>query len=119
MKVIRFADARRCEPDPGWRRAALCDGKDISIEHFVKPPRHLSPRHSHPQAQVLVVLEGEIAVITDGEGRVVLGKGDTAYVAGDEPHVVENVLDVESVALDIFVPGRSFDFWQERARRMK
>jgi len=34
-----------------------------------------------------------------------------------QPHIVENALDTESVGLDIFVPGRSFDFWAERAAR--
>jgi quercetin dioxygenase-like cupin family protein len=114
MKIIRFEAADNYEPEKDWKRVSLCAGPDISIEHFVKPARHASPRHAHPQAQVLVVLEGQIAVVTDRDGEQVLSKGDTAYIPGDESHVVRNVLDTVAVGLDIFVPGRSFDFWLKR-----
>jgi quercetin dioxygenase-like cupin family protein len=113
MQVIRFAEAERYEPEPDWKRASLCGQAEISIEHFVKPPRHASPRHAHANAQVLVVLKGQMTIATDTE-EVTLGEGDTVYIPGDEPHVVTNPLDEPSVGLDIFVPGRSFDFWRKR-----
>jgi hypothetical protein len=31
--------------------------------------------------------------------------------------VVTNVMDEPSVGLDIFIPGRSFDFWLQRKRQ--
>ncbi|MBC8433714.1 MAG: hypothetical protein H8D96_17530 [Desulfobacterales bacterium] len=43
----------------------MCNENDISIEHFVKPPQHASPLHGHPNAQVLVVLKGKLAIQTD------------------------------------------------------
>ncbi|MFH0778169.1 MAG: cupin domain-containing protein [Candidatus Eisenbacteria bacterium] len=116
MKVIRFDAAETCEPQKDWKRASLCNQRDISIEHFVKPPHHASPKHEHPNAQVLVVLEGSLAITTDGDGEVVLQNGDAAYIPGDEGHVVTNPLSVPSVGLDIFVPGRSFDFWSKRKK---
>lgn len=116
MQVVRFESAESYEPEQDWRRRSLCSSPEISIEHFVKPPRHASPRHAHPSAQVLIVLEGQLAV-TDGRGRrEVLGPGDTVHIPGDEEHVVENTLDRPSVGVDIFVPGRSFDFWTRRPR---
>ena len=114
MKIIRFDNAERYEPEENWKRASLCSEKDISIEHFVKPPYHTSPLHEHPNAQVLVVLKGKLAVITDNDGEQMLEKGDAAYIPGGEPHIVKNVLDQPSVGIDIFVPGRSFDFWLKR-----
>jgi quercetin dioxygenase-like cupin family protein len=114
MKVIRFRGAESYEPEKDWKRLSLCSEKDISIEHFVKPPYHSSPRHDHPSAQVLVVLKGKIAIVTDKDGEQVLEEGDTAYIPGNEPHVVKNVLNEPSIGLDIFVPGRSFDFWLKR-----
>lgn len=114
MKITRFAEGACYEPEKDWKRLSLCSEPDISIEHFVKPPHHASPRHEHPNAQVLVVLEGKIAVVTDQDGEHILEKGDAAYIPGHEPHVVKNVLDIPSVGLDIFVPGRSFDFWVKR-----
>jgi quercetin dioxygenase-like cupin family protein len=116
MKVIRFNSAETYEPEKDWKRVNLCNEEDISIEHFVKPPHHASPLHDHPNAQVLVVLKGKLAIFTDGNGEQVLEEGDTAYIPWGEPHVVTNPLDVPSIGLDIFIPGRSFDFWLKREK---
>jgi len=116
MKVIRHKTAETYEPEKDWKRVSLCNEADISLEHFVKPPRHASPLHHHPSAQVLVVLRGKLAIATDADGEQVLDEGDAVYIPGDEPHVVTNPLDVPSVGLDIFVPGRSFDFWLQRKK---
>ena len=114
MQIIHFRDADSYEPEKDWKRVSLCNQEDISIEHFVKPPGHASPRHAHPNAQVLVVLQGRLTIVTDADGEQVLEEGDAAYLPGNEPHVVKNPLDRVSVGIDIFVPGRSFDFWLKR-----
>jgi quercetin dioxygenase-like cupin family protein len=114
MKVVRFEEADSYEPEENWKRVSLCGHGDVSIEHFVKPPGHASPRHQHPNAQVLVVLEGRLAISTSDGGERELGEKDAAYIPGGEPHVVRNPLDRPSSGLDIFVPGRSFDFWLKR-----
>jgi quercetin dioxygenase-like cupin family protein len=118
MKVTRFSTAETCEPEKAWRRVSLCSEEDISVERFIKPPGHASPRHKHPNAQVLVVLKGRLCVMTDTDGEQELGEGDAVYIPGEEPHVVKNPLDRECVGIDIFVPGRGFDFWirQKQAR---
>ena len=117
MKVIRFKTAETYEPEPAWKRVSLCNEKDISIEHFIKPPHHASPRHDHPNAQVLVVLKGQLAIVTEEEGEVVLDEGDAVYLPGNQPHIVKNALGEPSVGLDIFIPGRSFDFWLKRSAK--
>jgi quercetin dioxygenase-like cupin family protein len=114
MKVIRFNCAETYEPEKNWKRTSLCNQKDISIEHFIKPPRHASPKHDHPNAQVLVVLKGKLSIITDEDGEQILSVGDAAYITGGQRHIVTNPLEEPSVGLDIFVPGRSFDFWLRR-----
>jgi quercetin dioxygenase-like cupin family protein len=114
MRVIRFDDAETYEPESDWKRASLCNESDISIEHFVKPPLHASPLHEHPNAQVLIVLKGKISIKTSSGEQRILGEGDAAYIPGNEPHIVTNELEVPSIGLDIFVPGRSFDFWRKR-----
>jgi quercetin dioxygenase-like cupin family protein len=114
MKVIHFEKAESYEPEKDWRRVSLCSEKEISIEHFTKPPGHASPRHDHPNAQILVVLKGKLSVFTDNDGEKVLSEGDSAYIPGGEAHVVINMLDEPSTGIDIFVPGRSFDFWLKR-----
>lgn len=114
MKVMRFDTAETYEPDKDWKRVSLCAEEDISLEHFSKPPGHASPKHDHPSAQVLVVLKGKLAIITDEEGEKVLDEGDAVYIPGNESHIVKNPLDAACVGIDIFVPGRSFDFWLKR-----
>lgn len=115
MKVIRIAEGETYEPDKDWKRISLCSQPDISIEHFVKPPGHASPRHDHPNAQVLIVLEGKLTITTDDDEQT-LDVGDCVYIPGDEPHIVSNPLGTVSVGIDIFVPGRSFDFWRKRGK---
>jgi quercetin dioxygenase-like cupin family protein len=113
MKVIRFDGAESYEPEENWKRVNLCGEEDISIEYFVKPPGHASPEHDHPNAQVLLVLEGELSIFAGGREEI-LSKGDAVYFPGGETHVITNTLKTPSVGLDIFVPGRSFDFWLKR-----
>ena len=118
MKLIKITEGESYEPEKDWKRISLCNQPDISIEHFIKPPHHHSPKHSHPSAQVLVVLKGKIAVTGESESCE-LGEGDTIYIPGDEEHVVSNLLDTVSIGLDIFVPGRSFDFWLNKLKKDK
>jgi len=118
MKVIRFSEAESYEPEKDWKRVSLCAQADISVEHFTKPAKHASPPHEHPNSQVLVVLEGKINVATDQQDLSV-GEGDAIYIEGDVPHVVTNPLETPAVGLDIFVPGRSFDFWLKRKAESK
>ena len=115
MEVIHFGKAESYEPERDWKRVSLCNQEDISVEHFCKPPGHASPRHEHPNAQVLVVLKGNLVVKTDDDEQY-LDEGDAVYIPGNEQHVVKNPLMQPSVGIDIFVPGRSFDFWLKRKR---
>jgi quercetin dioxygenase-like cupin family protein len=116
VHIIRFSKAESYEPEKDWKRVSLCNRSDISIEHFIKPAGHASPMHDHPSAQVLIVLKGRLSVITDSGEQYLLDEGDAAYIPGGEPHVVTNPLNEASIGLDIFVPGRSFDFWLKRNR---
>jgi quercetin dioxygenase-like cupin family protein len=114
MKVIHFNDAKSYEPEKNWKRVSLCNEKDVSVEYFVKPPKHASPSHKHPSAQILVVVKGKLSVMNESDAEVVLNEGDAVYFSENETHIVKNILDKPSIGIDIFVPGRSFDFWLKR-----
>ena len=118
MKIIQFKNAESCEPEKDWKRVSLCSESDISIEHFVKPPQHASPEHEHPNAQVLIVLKGRLSIVTDADGEQLVDEGDAAYIPGNESHMVKNPLDVPTVGIDIFVPGRPFDFWLKHLKSL-
>ena len=116
MKVVRFKQAETYEPEKEWKRSSLCNEKEISVEHFVKPPFHASPLHSHSNAQILIVLQGQLSVVDDSGYEGVLDENDAVFIPGDEMHMVKNPLGEKSIGLDIFVPGRSFDFWVKRTK---
>ncbi|RME19337.1 MAG: hypothetical protein D6806_18485 [Deltaproteobacteria bacterium] len=51
----------------------------------------------------------------EGEEPVELGPFDTAWFPPGERHAVQNALAGEvSVGIDVFVPGRDFDFWLKK-----
>ncbi len=118
MKIVRSESAESYEPEEGWKRTSLCREHEISIEHFVKPARHASPLHNHPNLQILVVLSGKVVIRTDSDEQV-LNEGDCAFLSGGESHSVINPADEPATGLDIFVPGRSFDFWLNREPGME
>jgi quercetin dioxygenase-like cupin family protein len=113
MKYVPFDDAETYEPDEGWRRASMAGSDQFSFEWFEKPPGHSSPMHDHENEQVCLCLEGELTVYTEDE-EVTLRENDSVLLESWESHRVENTGDERAVALDVFAPGRSFDFWTDR-----
>ncbi|WP_255171729.1 cupin domain-containing protein [Natrononativus amylolyticus] len=113
MKPVRFENTETYEPDDGWKRASLAGSNQFTFEWFEKPPGHSSPMHDHENEQVCVVLEGELTVFTESD-QVTLKKHDSVLLESWESHRVENTGDERAVALDVFAPGRGFDFWTDR-----
>lgn len=113
MDHVPFAHAEQYEPDPGWQRRALAGSDAFSFEWFEKPPGHGSPMHDHEQEQVCVCLDGELTVHFGAES-VTLEPYDSVLIESNETHAVENTGDERAVGLDVFAPGRSFDFWTDR-----
>ena len=114
MREVSFDGAETYEPEEGWQRRALAGSDAFSFEYFEKPPGHTSPMHDHENEQVCVCLAGELTVATVDD-EVTLEQHDSVHLAGGEPHRVENTGDVRAVGIDVFAPGRSFDFWLDRA----
>jgi quercetin dioxygenase-like cupin family protein len=113
VRPVAFDAADSYEPDAGWRRVSLAGSDRVSLEWFEKPPGHSSPMHDHENEQVCVCLRGELAVETP-DGRVTLHADDSVHLDAREPHRVENTGEEVAVGLDVFAPGRSFDFWTDR-----
>lgn len=113
MEVVDFDSAETYEPDEGWRRVSLAGSEQFTFEWFEKPPGHSSPMHDHKNEQVCVVLEGEITVFTEDD-ETTLGPFDSVWLDSWERHRVENTGDERAVAIDVFAPGRGFDFWTDR-----
>ena len=114
MDHVPFDDAETYEPEDGWGRAALAGSDAFSFEWFEKPPGHSSPMHDHENEQVCVCLQGELTIHTKTE-TVTLEQYDSVHLEGWEAHRVENTGETTAIGLDVFAPGRSFDFWTDRA----
>jgi quercetin dioxygenase-like cupin family protein len=115
MKVIRFNEADEVEPQKSWLHKSMCNDKVISIEYFEKPPKHSSPFHSHSNSQILYVLSSKLQIDTESESQI-LDQNDSVFIDSNEIHKIVNPTDEISVGLDIFIPGRSFDFWEDKLK---
>ena len=113
MQLVSFDEAETYEPDDGWRRVSMAGSDRFAFEWFEKPPGHSSPMHDHENEQVCLVLGGELTVYTEDDA-VTLGRYDSVHLEPWESHRVENTGDERAVGLDVFAPGRSFDFWTDR-----
>ncbi len=114
MDYVPFAEAEQYEPEEGWQRRALAGSDQFSFEYFEKPPGHASPLHDHENEQVCVCLSGELTVHFDSRDSVTLEEYDSILLGASETHAVENTGEKTAVGLDVFAPGRSFDFWTDR-----
>lgn len=113
MHPVRFEAAETYEPEAGWRRVSLAGSEQFSFEYFEKPPGHTSPMHDHDNEQVCVCLAGELTLYTEDDS-ITLEQYDSALLESGEPHRVENEGEETAIGLDVFAPGRSFDFWTDR-----
>ena len=113
MREVPFDEAETYEPEPGWRRVAMAGSERFSFEWFEKPPGHASPMHSHDPEQVCICLSGALEVETPTD-RTTLGPNDSVWLDANEEHLVRNPGETAATGIDVFAPGRSFDFWTDR-----
>ncbi len=114
MHVERFDTAQTYEPEKNWRRVALAGSEAFTFEWFEKSRGHASPMHDHENEQVCIVIEGELTLHSEAADSVTLEKYDSAWLKPWETHSVENIGETTAIGLDVFAPGRSFDFWTDR-----
>lgn len=84
----------------------------MSIQFFEFPPGSVVPEHSHEQAQIGFVYEGELTLTVDGED-VVVGPGDAYLLESEEPHRGENRGDEPVRGVDVFSPPRGAPNWSD------
>lgn len=113
MRSVKFDEAETYEPEESWARRALAGSDQFTFEWFEKPAGHSSPMHDHENEQVCLCLSGELTVHTEEES-VTLEQYDSVKLDSWESHRVENTTEERAVGLDVFAPGRSFDFWTDR-----
>jgi quercetin dioxygenase-like cupin family protein len=114
MEHVPFESAESYAPEEGWQRVSLAGSDRFTFEWFEKSPGHSSPMHDHENEQVCVLLAGELTIHTEDDSVTLTEPYDSVHLDSNETHAVENTGEERAVALDVFAPGRSFDFWTDR-----
>ena len=89
---------------PGITRRTVAHGKNMYQMMATLAAGSTMPAHSHPQEQIVHILEGQMRLIVDGVPHELL-PGDSFYLASDVPHGVETLLPTR--VLDTFSPPRN------------
>lgn len=89
---------------PGITRRTVANGKTMYQMLATLAAGSIMPAHSHPQEQIVHILEGKMRLIVDGVAHE-LSTGDSFYLASNVPHGVE-VMSPTRV-LDTFSPPRN------------
>ena len=88
---------------PGIARRTVAHGKNMYQMMATLAAGSTMPAHSHPQEQIVHILEGKMRLIVDGVPHE-LSAGDSFYLASNVPHGVEVILPTR--VLDTFSPPR-------------
>ena len=100
---------------PGITRRTVANGKTMYQMLATLATGSIMPAHSHPQEQIVHILEGKMRLIVDGVPHE-LSTGDSFYLASNVPHGVE-VMSPTRV-LDTFSPPRDdYLAMDEKARQ--
>jgi quercetin dioxygenase-like cupin family protein len=88
---------------PGIKRRTQASGKTMYQMVAELEAGSRMPEHSHPQEQLVHILEGKMRLIVAGTAHELVA-GDSFYLAADIPHGVETV--EKTRVLDTFSPPR-------------
>ena len=88
---------------PGITRRTVAHGKTMYQMIATLAAGSRMPEHSHPQEQIVHILEGRMRLIVEGAPHELL-PGDSFYLASNVPHGVETMLLTR--VLDTFSPPR-------------
>lgn len=102
--VLKYKEITPTHPAPGITRRILAHGGNIMGVEATFEKGAVGEVHVHPHEQVSYILSGSFEYEVNGQ-KYILHKGDSYYVAPNEPHGAIALED--AVILDIFTPQRS------------
>ena len=97
---------------PGITRRTVAHGNTMYQMLATLAAGSKMPAHSHPQEQIVHILEGKMRLIVEGVPHE-LSTGDSFYLASNVPHGVETLSATR--VLDTFSPPRTI-IWQSTKR---
>ena len=99
---------------PGITRRTVANGRTMYQMVATLAAGSRMPAHSHPQEQIVHILDGQMRLIVEGVPHT-LSTGDSFYLASNVPHGVETTLPTR--VLDTFSPPRE-DYLQIDEEKM-
>ena len=103
MYFFRECDCRRTTLANGTILTLQAHDENMTTLGSFLPAGVIKPSHSHPEAQIYLVISGRMRV-TIGNETMVLSAGDTAIVPGNVSHVTEVLED--TMEIEVFSPAR-------------
>ena len=100
----------------GTTTRVLCpahvSGGRLSVMHQILAPGMVARAHRHAnEDQIVIVLDGQIAVWVEGEAACELGHNGLAFRPRGRLHALWNTADQPTTILEITTPGESFERW--------
>lgn len=102
MTTIRLADEPDFVPIEGYC-AKLIHTESMTVAHWTIDAACELPEHSHPQEQILNMMEGEFELILNGT-PIRLQAGDVLVIPGNIPHAGRAITDCKII--DVWHPRR-------------
>ena len=90
-------------------------GDNVMTNFVTYAPHTEAPVHVHEEEQVVIVLEGELEFVIDGQTKL-MRPGDVAVIPSWVPHGART-LEVGCVQVDVFTPPRRTLLDHARAQR--
>jgi quercetin dioxygenase-like cupin family protein len=90
-------------------------GDNVMTNFVTFAPHTVAPMHVHEEEQVVIVLDGELEFVIDGQTQL-MGPGDVAVIPSWVPHG-GRTLEVGCTEVDVFTPPRKTLLDHARAQR--
>ena len=90
-------------------------GDNVMTNFVTFAPHTVAPMHVHEEEQVVIVLDGELEFVIDGQTKL-LRPGDVAVIPSWVPHGART-LEVGCTEVDVFTPPRKTLLGHARAQR--
>ena len=81
----------------------ILQGDNLTI-FFLEREANVVQEHSHPQEQVVYLLEGRLKVKIEGEDEKIVEAGNAVQITGEIPHTIQKLSKVRIVS--IYTPAR-------------
>jgi quercetin dioxygenase-like cupin family protein len=101
------------EPFPGVRRESFTTER-ATVTRYTFEPGAGFPRHSHPQEQITLIVQGGVEMAI-GDERSLMGPGDWSVVGPDVEHGITAGAEGAHFLAIVAPPRRSSDEYEIRA----